>query len=245
MNADFHFPPIGVLRTPFGEKFGVPRQSGLIPEARAVLKLRADPEFPLALERLDEFSHLWIVFVFHANAGQAWRPTIRPPRVDAPRKIGVFASRSPHRPNPIGLSAVRLERIDRTPRDGIELHLAGVDFLDGTPVLDVKPYLPYTDRIDEATSGWVEGEIPRYPVRFTEACRDEIARAAREKDLPYLELLLRQTIELDPRPTSQKRANPIGAPESEGLRYGFRLLDFDVKWTISDGSILVSALAGC
>ena len=150
-----HFPPIGVIRTNFTEKFGVPRQSMMISEALGVLKLHPDPSFRAALNHLDRFTHIWVVFIFHQSVEKGWRPTIRPPRVDAPRKVGVFASRSPHRPNPIGLSAVKLERIDLDAPGGIEIHLSGVDLLDGTPVLDIKPYLPSTDAEAGASMGWL------------------------------------------------------------------------------------------
>ena len=177
---DHFYPPIGILKTCFREKFGVPRQSGMIEEASGVLKLLPDPLFPRAFENLDRFSHIWIVFRFHKNARRTWRPTVEPPRLEALRRVGVFATRSPDRPNPIGLSAVKLDRIDFSAPGGIELHVSGVDILDGTPVLDVKPYLPYADSIADANSGWASREIERYPVRFTDESRENIAAYARK-----------------------------------------------------------------
>ena len=247
---EFNHRSIGTIRTPFREKFGVPRQSMMMSEARGVLKLNPDPAYRVALKHLDEFTHLWVVFVFHQVAESDWRPTIRPPRVDSPRKVGVFASRSPHRPNPIGISAVKLERIDLDAPGGIEIHLSGVDLLDGTPVLDIKPYLPYADIIPDAQSGWAGSEIPRFEVRFSEQCvsffesrismnldHDLAGRTPEE-----LKSLVVQTLEWDPRPTSQRRAMPIGAPASEGLAFGFRFLGIEVKWEIRQGGILVTAL---
>ncbi len=238
---EFHHRAIGILHTPFREKFGVPRQSMMMSEARGVLKLRPDPSFRVALNHLDEFSHVWLIFVFDRVAENDWRPTIRPPRVDAPRRVGVFASRSPHRPNPIGISAVKLDRIDLDAEGGIEIRLSGVDLLDGTPILDIKPYLPYADIISDATAGWAEGEIPKYVVTFSDAARAFLAeleqhRPARQGDTvdefrsaADWQRLITQTLEWDPRPTSQRRAMPIGKPESERLAFGLRIQDIEVK----------------
>ena len=226
------FPPIGTLKTCFAEKFGVPRQSMMTTEARGVLKLNPDPSYRAALNHLDQFSHVWVVFVFHQNGG-TWRPTIDPPRLDAPKSMGVFASRSPHRPNPIGLSAVKLDRIDFDAEGGIEIHLSGVDILDGTPVLDIKPYLPYADSIPEANTGWIEGEIDRYKVEFSAESLRTIAGD------PKLKKLIEQMLEWDPRPTSQRRSAPMAAPESEGKRFAFRILNFDVQWVIRNASVYV------
>jgi tRNA-Thr(GGU) m(6)t(6)A37 methyltransferase TsaA len=237
---EHHYPPIGVLKTCFTEKFGVPRQSLMISEARGILKLNPDPSYRAALNHLEQFSHLWVLFVFHQHAGKPWRPTIEPPRVDAPRRVGVFASRSPHRPNPIGLSAVRLERIDYEARDGIELHLSGVDILDGSPVLDIKPYLPFADRIPEANDGWASSEITRYPVTFSTESLSVIEKFSEQH--PRLQSLVSQLLEWDPRPTSQRRSMPIEAPASEGMVFAFRILDFDVQWEIRSGAIWVRDL---
>ena len=230
--------PIGVLRTPFTEKFGVPRQSLMISEARGVLKLNPDPLYRQALNHLEEFSHVWVIFLFHQSVEKGWMPTIRPPRVDAPRKVGVFASRSPHRPNPIGMSAVKLERIDLDATGGIEIHLSGVDILDGTPVLDIKPYLPFADRIPEATGGWAEGEIPRYRVEFSARSLETLEKASKSGPARLRELIT-QMLEWDPRPTSQRRSMKIEDPGCEGMRFGFRILDYDVRWVIRAGGIFV------
>lgn len=236
VSEEYRFAPIGVLRTAFTEKFGVPRQSMMISEARGVLKLNPDPAYRAALQHLEEFTHVWLVFVFHQVADGDWRPTIRPPRVDAPRKVGVLASRSPHRPNPIGISAVKLDRIDYDSLGGIEIHLSGVDLMDGTPVLDLKPYLPYADCLPQAGGGWAEGEIPRYAVTYSEQA---LLRFEQAPDQPRLRELVSQMLEWDPRPTSQRRTMAIEKPESQGMRFGFRVLDFDVRWEIRDRAIFV------
>lgn len=236
---DIHFEVIGHLSSPFHEKFGVPRQSLLVDEARAVLKLKPDSSFPLALRHLDQFSHVWIVFVFDRSLGTPWHPLIEIPRVEAGRRMGVFATRSPHRPNPIGMSAVKLDRIDYGAVGGIEIHLRGVDILDGTPVLDIKPYLPYADRIEEANSGWIKSDIRRFPVEFAPVCSEKFAR---NPDQRHLQALITQMLELDPRPTSQRRSAPIDDPGTEGRTFAFRILDLDVHWEVRQGQIYVKRI---
>ena len=222
---------IGYIKSDFKEKFGVPRQSLMVPEARAILKLNPDPLYRTALQHLETFSHVWIIFEFHLHLQKEWTPTIRPPRLDAPNRVGVFASRSPDRPNPIGMSAVKLERIDVEAPGGIEIHLSGVDLLDGTPVVDLKPYLPYADSIPEATSGWASGTILKYRVSFEPNCLDAVRDG--------FSSLLTQILEWDPRPTSQREAMPIENDKNEGKEFTFCLSDYDVKWKIENQAIRV------
>jgi tRNA-Thr(GGU) m(6)t(6)A37 methyltransferase TsaA len=235
-----NFPSIGILHTYFKEKFGVPRQSLMIPEATGVVRLNQVPEYRQALHFLDSFSHIWLIFAFRNDC--PWKPTIRPPRVDAPRRVGVFASRSPHRPNPIGMSVVSLEKIDLDAPDGIELHISGIDLLDQTPILDIKPYLPYADSVLDASSGWIKGEIPRFKVNFTEKALHQIQELGSTRH-PRLHLLIEQMLEWDPRPTSQRRAMPIEKADSEGRTFGFRIFDLDVQWVIRNQTILVFELS--
>lgn len=234
----FHYSAIGSIRSPFREKFGVPRQSLMMDEARAVVKLNPDPAFVLALNQLEQFSHIWIIFDFHKNGNGRWHPLIDTPRVEAGQRMGVFATRSPHRPNALGMSAVKLERIDFDAPGGIEIHLNGVDLLDGTPVLDIKPYVPYADCIPEANSGWIKTEIEKFPVNFAEESLRVIDEQAM-REHPRLKLLIEQMLELDPRPTSQRRSTPIGEATSDGLRFAFRVMGLDVHWEIRQRSIFV------
>ncbi len=229
---------IGQLSTPFREKFGVPRQSLMMTEARGVLKLNPDPNYPAALRHLEQFSHIWLVFVFHKNLDKPWHPLIETPRLDAQERMGVFATRSPHRPNPIGMSALKLDRIDFAAKDGIEIHLSGVDILDGTPVIDIKPYLPFADRIEEANSGWIQSTIQRYPVSFNAESLALIEQVASSEQAGIKELI-EQMLAFDPRPTSQKKAAPLTSPSSQGMKFAFRILNLDVRWQIIDGSIHV------
>ena len=146
---------IGYIRTPFREKFGVPRQPGLATAAQGVLELAPPFDRPESLEGLEGFSHVWLLWRFHlaVRKSEDWSPTVRPPRLGGNRRLGVFATRSPFRPNPLGLSAVRLLAVERR---ACRLVLGGVDLVDGTPVFDIKPYAPYTDSIPDAAGGFAD-----------------------------------------------------------------------------------------
>jgi tRNA-Thr(GGU) m(6)t(6)A37 methyltransferase TsaA len=160
--------PIGVVHSPFRERAEAPRQPAAS-EARGTIELYADSGFEHAISDLETWSHLWVIFWFHLNQG--FRPKVLPPR--SSRRRGVFATRSPHRPNPLGLSAVRLERVN-----GLVLEVSGLDMLDGTPVLDLKPYVAYTDAVSDAGSGWLSGAldpVSAFSVEFSEGARIEIA----------------------------------------------------------------------
>ncbi len=223
--------PIGHIRSPFAEKFGIPRQPGLAPAARAVLELAPPYDDPAALEGLEAFSHVWILFHFHATAREDWKPTVRPPRLGGNRRVGVFASRSMFRPNPVGLSVVELERVERDGRPP-RLHLRGVDLLDGTPVFDIKPYLPWADAIPGARAGYA-GTEPRAerPVRFTPAAQAQLETlAAANPDLPAL---IRQVLALDPRPAYQS---------DPAREYGMRLAGVEIRWWAQGEGFEVLAL---
>lgn len=145
---------IAVIRTDFPEKFGIPRQSGLVEELRSTLVFHPEFRVPEALRGLEQYSHLWLIWEFSKAVREDWKPTVRPPRLGGNTRMGVFATRSPYRPNPLGLSCVRLEGIDFDAPDGPLLHLSGADLMDGTPIYDIKPYLPYVDCRPEASNGF-------------------------------------------------------------------------------------------
>jgi tRNA-Thr(GGU) m(6)t(6)A37 methyltransferase TsaA len=145
-----NFEPIGYIESCFKERFGTPRQPSLVPSAQATLKLRPELNLSAGLKGLEGFSHVWLVFVFHQNTNKSVKTTVHPPRLQG-ESIGVFATRSPHRPNPIGLSVVKLEKITKD-----ELVLSGIDLIDGTPILDIKPYLPEIDAVKNASGGWTD-----------------------------------------------------------------------------------------
>ena len=166
---DFTFPAIGIVHSCFKEKFGIPRQPGLAPLAKARLELLPPYDDPNALEGLDTCSHIWLQFVFHANARATWKPKVKPPRLGGNKSVGVFATRSPTRPAPIGLSVVKLESIDNI-NGKLFLNLSGVDLLDGTPVLDIKPYLPYVDIVPDAINTFADKPPVLMPVQLSEEC---------------------------------------------------------------------------
>ena len=212
---------IGVVRSCFGEKFGVPRQPGLCPSAWGELVF--DPEFRREemLRGLEGFSHFWLIFGFHETAGEGWHPTVRPPRLGGNRRVGVFASRSPFRPNPLGLSLVKLEGIERERPDGPVLRLGGLDLVDGTPVYDIKPYLPYCEALPEAGGGFSSPLAERLEV--------EIAPEAEEafSAMPgRARALIREALACDPRPAARSEAK-----EPDRL-YGALLCGHNIRFTI-------------
>jgi tRNA-Thr(GGU) m(6)t(6)A37 methyltransferase TsaA len=225
--------PVGVVRSCFGEKFGIPRQPGLVPAAEATVELLAPANQPEAVRGLEGFSHLWLVFVFHACPEGNWHPTVRPPRLGGNERVGVFASRSPFRPNRIGLSLVKLEEVIL---DGnrVALRVSGADLLDGTPVLDIKPYIPYAEAVPDAVAGFAP-EPPDAPLTVRFSKEAEAALASRP-DLPRLREIVEQVLALDPRPATRRE---------DGRVFGFRLYDFDVRWRVAGTEAEVLALAPC
>ncbi|MEA3298811.1 MAG: tRNA (N6-threonylcarbamoyladenosine(37)-N6)-methyltransferase TrmO [Pseudomonadota bacterium] len=219
-DSTFRFEPIGIVHSPYRDKFAVPRQPGLVPAARGELHLLGDCNRGETLEGLGGFSHLWLTFVFHRVLGQGWKPRVRPPRLGGNRRVGVFASRSPFRPNPIGLSAVRLDGIEERGGQWL-LHLGGIDLVDGTPILDIKPYLPYADAIANARGGFADGSPPAVAVTFSDASRGALAALADRH--PGLGELITQVLAQQPQPAYR------GAGERV---YGMALYDLDIRWIV-------------
>lgn len=206
MNDDVPPPsvePIGVVRSPFRELAEAPRQPAAAADAKGVIELYPGRGFEDALVDLDAFTHLWVLFWFDRSEG--WRPKVRPPRDD--RKRGLFATRAPHRPNPIGLSVLSLERVD-----GLEVHVRGVDAVDGTPVLDLKPYVAYTDAIPDAGHGWLEEADPRpaWAVALGPLAAEQLQWLEREHGVA-LEGRLREALSLGPRPHAYRRIRATGS----------------------------------
>lgn len=216
---------MALLRSPFRERFGIPRQPGLVPDVPGTLVLLPPYDRPEAVAGLEAFSHVWLLFRFHANPPAGPTLTVRPPRLGGNERVGVFASRSPFRPNGIGLSVARLERLEQTP-EGPVLRLRGVDLLDGTPVLDVKPYVPYADAVEGASGGFAAGDVTRLPVRFLAAAEERLGRRA---DRAEVRAVIESVVALDPRPGYRQ-----GDPESDRT-LGMRLYDFDLRWRVREG----------
>jgi len=228
---DFNFSPIGIISSCYKEKFGIPRQPGLVPAAKAELIL--DEQFGEECVRgLEGFSHIWLSFVFSETQAQGWKPMVRPPRLGGNAKVGVFASRSTFRPNALGLSAVELVKID-TQSSNISLHLVGCDLLDGTPVLDIKPYLPYADIIPNAKGAFAQNRPEALlEVSFSDDALTQCEQFSKRLDCDLI-VLITQILQLDPRPSYQRLNKKI---ENNNRIYAMKLYDFDLKWQCRDNN---------
>lgn len=222
--------PIARIHSCFSEKFGIPRQPGLAGAARANMEMLPPFDREEMIRGLEKFSHIWIHFLFHDTVKEGWRPTVRPPWLGGQKRVGVFASRSPHRPNFIGLSVVRLLGI-RSEGKKLFLDLAGIDILDQTPVFDIKPYLPYSDAVAGATSGYTMTPEMANEVAFSKEasafCFDYQQKKGRD-----LLRLIREVLQQDPRPASQK---------AERREFGMLLWDINVRWQVNGTGFLVLA----
>ena len=234
--------PIGYIRTEMPEKFGIPRQSGVVAGLCGIIDFAPQYRNPEALRELDGFSHLWLIWQFslHADSDPAdWQPTVRPPRLGGNRRVGVFASRSPFRPNHLGLSVVRLEGVitcpeDETPWDGPAgeghypyLRISGVDQVDGTPLYDIKPYIPYSDSLPDAAPGytaesWKKGQDQALTVEIPEDLR-QLLPAGREDTI-------RDLLGIDPRPPYQEDTDRV---------YGMQFANVNIKFIVNNGTVTV------
>ena len=216
--------PIAHIHTEFSEKFGVPRQSGLAGSLRGMIVFEPEYRNPDALRGLDGFSHLWLIWEFSANRSQGWQPTVRPPRLGGNERMGVFATRSPFRPNPLGLSCVEIDHIDM---DGPVIYLKGADLMDGTPIYDIKPYISYADSHPDALGGYVDRlEERKLEVVLPEDLEDKIADK-------LLAASLVEVLSLDPRPSYHDD------PERE---YGLSFAGMNVRFKVFLGILTVVAI---
>ncbi len=217
--------PIAYIKSDFRTKFGIPRQSGLVPELTGNIVFEKEFSNPEAFRELENFSHIWIIWEFSEAKREEWSPTVRPPRLGGNRRVGVFASRSPFRPNNIGLSCVKLERI-RFENGSAILDVSGLDILDGTPVFDVKPYIPAADCITSASEGYTaETKTHRLDVSFP----DELLRLLPEDKRTAAKGLLAQ----DPRPSY------IDDPERI---YGVEFAGYDIRFRVCGGKLTVTEI---
>ncbi len=216
--------PIAKMRSDFPSKFGIPRQSGLVQELQSTIVF--EPEFrnPDTLRGLEGYSHLWLIWQFSEAVRTDWSPTVRPPRLGGNTHMGVFATRSPFRPNPIGLSCVKIISIDMESPDGPVIHVAGADLMDGTPIYDIKPYVRYADSHPDAVCGYVETLDERtLDVRLPDDLEDVMT------DRRVLEAL-KETLKLDPRPSYHNDPERI---------YGLTFSGYNVRFTVSDDILTV------
>ena len=224
MGQEVRMQIIARVRSDFSTKFGIPRQSGLVEELES--RVVFEPEFrdANALRGIEQFSHLWLIWQFSENAGAGWSPTVRPPKLGGNARVGVFATRSPFRPNPIGLSSVRLAGVEQDPALGPVLRVRGADLMDGTPILDIKPYVPYTDAHTDAAQGYTahtgEGMVQ---VDFPEAL---LARVPKEKRAALVGALSQ-----DPRPGYQSDPERV---------YGFTFAGMEIRFRVAEGKLTVT-----
>lgn len=229
----FTFQPVGTIHSLWKEKFAVPRQPGLIQDGGGELRLLPPYNQPEAVRGLEAFSHLWLLFVFHQTMEGGWRPTVRPPRLGGNARMGVFATRSTFRPNPIGMSLVELKNI-RTEKGEVILELGSLDLVDGTPVVDIKPYLPFAESIPAARAGFAQ-EAPEasMPVSFSPQALQQVAQHASR--YPHLERFIAEVLAQDPRPAYRRGEEP-------DREYAAWLLDFNVRWRVDASGTLVTAV---
>ena len=232
MSRSFQFDQIGVIHSCYRQKFGIPRQPGIVTAAEAELELLPPYNQENLVRGLEGFSHLWVHFIFHETMEEGWRPTIRPPRLGGKQRMGVFATRSTHRPNPMGLSVVRLNGI-KSGNGKLILQLAEADLLDGTPVIDIKPYLPYADALPEARGGFAPLPAIMAEVEFTEDAMTKCLKYE-QKTGRQLVQLIRQVLGQDPRPAYLR--------ETTNRRHGSALWDVNVVWESKGDHFLVTDL---
>ena len=214
---------IARIHSDFKEKFGIPRQSGLVPQAKAKIVFEPEYRVPDALRGIEDYSHLWLIWSFSKAERESWSPTVRPPRLGGNKRVGVFATRSPFRPNSMGLPSVKLDKVEIDPELGPVLHVSGADLLNGTPIYDVKPYVKYADSHPAAVSGFADTAGERgLEVEFPE---DLLDRVAEDKRDALIEVLAN-----DPRPSYQNDSERV---------YGLSFAGMNVKFTVDDGVLYV------
>lgn len=220
---------IGIVHSCYREKFGIPRQPGLVKAAKGVIELYPEYAPRESVQGLENSSHIWVIFLFHKTADQGWKPLVRPPRLGGNKKRGLYATRSMFRPNPIGQSLVKLDYVEVS--DVVRLHVSGIDLLDQTPVIDIKPYIPYVENIDDASAGeFQKAPASMMKVTFSECAQAQLALLTTE--YPELKLLIEQVLGQDPRPAYHNE---------KGREYGVLLYDLNISWIVErDGFCVIS-----
>ncbi|MGN1166200.1 MAG: tRNA (N6-threonylcarbamoyladenosine(37)-N6)-methyltransferase TrmO [Lachnospiraceae bacterium] len=221
------FHKIAHIETDFPSKFGIPRQSGLA-DTKGRIIFEEKYQNPDAVRGIEEYSHLWLVWEFSEVSMDEWKPTVRPPRLGGNQRVGVFATRSPFRPNPIGLSCVKLDKVEIGEKCGPILYVTGADLMDGTPIFDIKPYLPYVDAYPDACGGFAE---KRKEYRLEVLFPEEAGKLFDENELDVLKQILSQ----DPRPSYQKDPERI---------YGMEYAGMNIRFRVDEGKLLVCGVEG-
>ncbi|AEA78025.1 conserved hypothetical protein [Vibrio cholerae LMA3984-4] len=223
--------PVAIIESPYQEKFAVPRQPRLVPSATARVKLLGECNCAESIRGIEQFSHVWLLFLFDQNLAAGWKPTVRPPRLGGNERVGVFASRATFRPNGIGMSAVELKGVSKE-GDQYYLELGSVDLVNGTPIIDIKPYIPYSDSITDAQGGYAEQEPQRMAVTFSDAARQMLQAHPEGK---IRQAVIREVLAQDPRPAYKKH-------RADDKLYAVNLYDWNVKFTVNAEAIVVNAI---
>lgn len=218
--------PIAHMRSDFPTKFGIPRQSGLVEELRSMIVFEPEYRSEDALRGIEDFSHLWLIWQFSQAVREGWSPTVRPPRLGGNTRMGVFATRSPFRPNNLGLSCVRLLEVKHTQQYGTVLIVGGADLLDGTPIFDIKPYIPYSDSRPEAAGGFTD-RVGNFllDVKFPQELLEKLPA---DKQAAAVGVLSH-----DPRPSYQRKPGRV---------YGLNFAGFDIRFTVEDAVLTVQSV---
>jgi tRNA-Thr(GGU) m(6)t(6)A37 methyltransferase TsaA len=224
--------PIGKIRTPYKEKFAIPRQPGLAKSAEGEIIFLGAFNDPNYLRGIEQFSHLWLLFHFHQTADKGHSPLVRPPRLGGNQKIGVFATRSTFRPNGMGMSVVEFEAVSYQNKQ-LSLTVKGIDLLDGTPILDIKPYVPYADSIPLALGGMAQFSPELMAVIFTEQANGQLKKL--EPRYPKLNSLIQEVLSQDPRPAYHQKSQP-------DKTYGMTLYDLNIQWQVIKHQNVVMAI---
>lgn len=226
MSSEYTIKPIAYIHNGFEEKFGIPRQSGLIDTVKSQIIFEPEYRNPDALRGLEDYSHLWLLWHFSQARQEGWSPTVRPPRLGGNTRVGVFATRSPFRPNGLGLSSVRLEGIEQSPKHGPILHVTGADLMNQTPIIDIKPYLPYVDSHPEAQEGFA-GTVKDYRLTVHSTAKLD-ARIPEEHKAAIYAIL-----EQDPRPSYQNDPERI---------YGIKYAGMNIRFRVDNGCLYICSI---
>lgn len=215
---------IGHVNSPYKEKFAIPRQPGLVTSAKGTIVLSGNANNEELVRELTQFSHIWVLFIFHETQKQGWKPLVRPPRLGGNKKIGVLATRSTFRPNPIGMSVVKLDKVT-IDSNQVVLHISAIDLLDKTPIVDIKPYVPYSDSIPHANAGFAQTQ-PSHNLSITFNQKTQNFLSQHREVYPDLALFIEQVLAQDPRPAYKQG-------KSDDKIYGMTLYDLNIQWQMT------------
>ena len=228
--AEITLTPIARVSSPYKEKFAIPRQANLVNAAYGKVIFNGKANNSELLRGIEQFSHLWLIFIFHETQNRGWKPLVKPPRLGGNKKLGVLATRSTFRPNPVGMSVVKLEQVEHLENGQVELHISGLDLLDETPIIDIKPYIPYADAFPCANAGFAQSE-PSTSLSVTYLKQAKLDLQKYSKTYPELALLITQVLAQDPRPAYKQY-------QTDEKVYGMKLYDLNIQWQMKSQKVV-------